>query len=359
MTLTARREPSFDGAGRGKSHEALSSEALLHGAAGHGLGHAPKPTGILRLVSTVQIVGSLLAVPLGLASGYSIYKANFAPETTCLQLRGNIITMLDKSVDATTRRMLVKRDVEAFEQSCGAFDPDAHAAFKRLLAVDLPVAAKVPLPKAEPKVVKLEAKAEPKAESKPKAKPEAKVETKAEAKLEVKPERKAEPKAQPKVEAKAEAKIEPKIETKIEPKAEAKADPKVEPKIEPKVEQPQVAAAISDTRWVAAVRQALVKHPVPEEPPAAQLQPSWNVTPAQPAVAAQAPQLPAPQIVPAAVAPQQADSSPDPKADPAPLDVADHPVPPGSIPESQPVTERTRLGGWIAQIPFVGRVIER
>jgi hypothetical protein len=269
--------------------------------------------------------------------------------------------MLDKSVDATTRRMLVKRDVEAFEQSCGAFDPDAHAAFKRLLAVDLPVAAKVPLPKAEPKVVKLEAKAEPKAESKPKAKPDAEVETKAEAKLEVKPERKAEPKAQPKVEAKAEAKIE------IEPKAETKAETKVEP--------PQVAAVISDTRWVAAVRQALVKHPVPEEPQAAQLQPSWNVTPAQPAaaaqaqpavaaqaqpaVAAQAPQLPAPQIVPAAVAPQQADSSADPKADPAPLDVADHPVPPGSIPESQPAPERTRLGGWIAQIPFVGRVIER
>ena len=85
-------------------------------------------------VSTVQIVGSLLAVPLGLASGYSIYRANFSPETTCQALRTNIIGMLDKNVDATTRRMLVRRDIEAFEQNCGAVDPDAHAAFKTLLA---------------------------------------------------------------------------------------------------------------------------------------------------------------------------------------------------------------------------------
>ena len=43
----------------------------------------------------MQIVASLLAVPLGLASGYSIYRANFSPETTCQTLRGNIIGMLD------------------------------------------------------------------------------------------------------------------------------------------------------------------------------------------------------------------------------------------------------------------------
>ncbi|HEY0301986.1 MAG TPA: hypothetical protein VGC36_11655, partial [Rhizomicrobium sp.] len=62
---------------------------------------AARASGLTRVVSTAQIVGSLLAVPLGLASGYSMYKANFAVDTTCQTLRGNIIAMLDKNVDAS------------------------------------------------------------------------------------------------------------------------------------------------------------------------------------------------------------------------------------------------------------------
>ena len=60
----------------------------------------------------LQVVGSLLAIPVGLASAYSIYRANFSADTTCQTLRANIVSMLDKSVDAGTRRMLVRRDVE-------------------------------------------------------------------------------------------------------------------------------------------------------------------------------------------------------------------------------------------------------
>ena len=41
--------------------------------------------------------------------------------------------MLDKSTDASTLRMLVRRDVVTFETSCGAVDPDAVKAFKALL----------------------------------------------------------------------------------------------------------------------------------------------------------------------------------------------------------------------------------
>ena len=89
----------------------------------------------------LQVVGSLLAIPVGLASGYSIYRANFSVETTCQSLRANIVSMIDKSVDAGTRRMLVRRDVETFEQTCGTVDPDATAAFKALLAADKPAAA--------------------------------------------------------------------------------------------------------------------------------------------------------------------------------------------------------------------------
>jgi hypothetical protein len=366
MTLTARREPTFDGAARNSSHEAISSEAMLHGAAGHGMAHAalPKPTGILRLVSTVQIMGSLLAVPLGLASGYSIYKANFAPETTCQQLRGNIISMLDKSVDATTRRMLVRRDVEAFEQNCGSFDPDAHAAFKRLLAADLRVAAPVAAPqaKAEPKPNVKVVKAQAKPEAKPKlkverveAKVEAKPERKVEAKVEPKSEPMTEPKTEPKVEAKVEPKTEPKVEAKVEAKVEPKLDPKPEAKSEAKLEtsaEPQAETVLSDTRWVAAVRQALVKHPVVEEPEL--LQPSWTVTPAA------APPLPQAQTIPQA-GPQMA----APPTDGLPVPLVDHPVPPGSIPEPFPVQarvhehERSRLGEMISEIPVVGRMMRR
>ena len=137
MTFSNRREPTFDGA-HSSSH--APSPGVAHTAPHLGVGEAAvyqagRASGLTRVVSTAQIVGSLLAVPLGLASGYSMYRANFSPETTCQTLRGNIIAMLDRSVDASTRRMLVRRDIAAFEESCGAVDPDAHAAFKALLAL--------------------------------------------------------------------------------------------------------------------------------------------------------------------------------------------------------------------------------
>src|SRR6202142_649688 len=125
--LVARRDPFHPGA-----HDASSS----HGADVAGRA-APR---LARTVSMLQVVGSLLAIPVGLASGYSIYRANFSVDTTCQGLRANIVSMIDKSVDAGTRRMLVRRDIETFEQSCGAIDPDATAAFKALLAADKPAA---------------------------------------------------------------------------------------------------------------------------------------------------------------------------------------------------------------------------
>jgi hypothetical protein len=103
--------------------------------------HAPHAT---RFMTALQIIGSVLAIPVGLASGYSIYHANFSPEARCQGLRANIISMLDKSADASTLRMLVRRDVAAFEGSCDAVDPDAVAAFKTLLATGPALAAAVP-----------------------------------------------------------------------------------------------------------------------------------------------------------------------------------------------------------------------
>src|SRR5579875_2700589 len=107
----------------------------------------PRPTAsrATRLVAAMQIAGSVLAIPVGLGSAYSIYRTNFSVDTTCQALRANIISMIDKKIDATTRRMLVRHDVETFEKTCGGVDPDAEAAFKALVAAD----NKVPPPVAK------------------------------------------------------------------------------------------------------------------------------------------------------------------------------------------------------------------
>src|SRR5580692_4643057 len=98
--------------------------------------NGPAVPRLARALSALQIAGTLLAVPVGLGSAYSMYRANFSIETTCQSLRANIVTMLGRSVDANARHMLVRRDVETFERTCGGVDPDATAAFKTLLAAD-------------------------------------------------------------------------------------------------------------------------------------------------------------------------------------------------------------------------------
>ena len=118
--LVARRDPPFQSG----AHDARMRPACT-------LATPRSPT---RFMTALQVIGSLLAIPVGLASAYSIYHANFSAEAQCQSLRANIIAMLDKSADASTLRMLVRRDVEVFETTCGAVDPDAVAAFKMLLA---------------------------------------------------------------------------------------------------------------------------------------------------------------------------------------------------------------------------------
>lgn len=107
--------------------------------ASHSSGPHATP-GVTRLMTVLQVAGSLLAIPVGLASGYSIYHANFSAEARCQSLRANIISMLDKNADAKTLRLLVRRDVAAFEGACATVDPDAVTAFKTLLATDKPPA---------------------------------------------------------------------------------------------------------------------------------------------------------------------------------------------------------------------------
>jgi hypothetical protein len=100
-------------------------------------GHAaPRRSLASHFTGAVQLVGSLVGIPLALIGGYSTYHATFSPEGRCQALRANIVSMLDKKTDATTLRLLVQKDVVTFERECGAVDSDAAAAFRNLLAVD-------------------------------------------------------------------------------------------------------------------------------------------------------------------------------------------------------------------------------
>ena len=141
--LVARRDPPFH----------VDAQDVVR--ANSGTYPVRKASGLTRFVGVIQMVGSLLAVPVGIASAYSFYRANFSPEITCQSLRSGIVAMLDKSVDAATRRILVRRDVEAFEKACGSVDPDATAAFKTLLSVEKTAAPAATVPTA-PKAQRVE-----------------------------------------------------------------------------------------------------------------------------------------------------------------------------------------------------------
>jgi hypothetical protein len=259
---------------------------------------------LTRTFTVLQVVGSLLAIPIGLASAYSIYRANFSVETTCQSLRANIVTMLDKGVNATTRRMLVRRDVEAFERSCGAVDPDATTAFKALLAADQAVPVSVT------------------------AAPAVNVKTK-------------EPVRQAEARAAAPAK-----------QPTAKANPVAAEAVAP-VRRDDL---VSDALWLDGVRQALVIHtPAPAQQP---IQQESALPVPTPVLAA-----PAPVVLPVAPALPPPTSLAPPAARQAD---AEHPVPPSAIPESassdnaaKPDEQgRSRVRKWIAKIPLVNTVVE-
>jgi hypothetical protein len=105
-----------------------------HAHAVHYGPHTPPRSLAARFTGAIQLVGSLVGIPLALIGGYSTYHATFSPEGRCQALRANIVSMLDKKTDATTLRLLVQKDVVTFEQECGAVDADAATAFKNLLA---------------------------------------------------------------------------------------------------------------------------------------------------------------------------------------------------------------------------------
>jgi hypothetical protein len=288
--------------------------------------HAASRLGRFMLV--LQLTGSMLAIPVGLASGYSIYRANFSPETACRTLRANIVAMIDKQIDASTRRMLVRHDVETFERTCGAFDRDAEAAFKTLLTAD---GAAAPAP-ASAKRVEMSAKAGAKAER-----------TKVEQSREVR-----------KSELRAAVPPEPLRDT---PKERIKEGGKETARTA--AAAPVQPDAMSDARWLEAVRGALVAHETTAsteqrtEKAAARGAPprSLAVMPAAAPVA----DAPAAAAAPTLPPPAQISEPPDANAAPAQASDPDRLVPPASIPEQA----GSKPTGWLSHVPFVGQALAR
>ena len=358
MTLSERREPTFHAAAR--DPETPYSAASHHGAAHHAIKPASHFT---RFVSGFQAISTLIGVPLALASGYSLYRANFSPETTCGNLRASIVQMLDKNVDAATRRMLVKRDIEAFEAQCGAVDPDAHAAFKALLAADKPVAVAAK-PQTVAKVPVAVAKETPKPAVKEPVKEAAREPVKESVKAELRPataEKK--PAAVPQAVAAApdadaheggmsdtrwldavrSALVEaPEGAPSAAAKREvAKSEPvKAEPpKPEPVKTEAAKAEPIATEPAKVDAEKAALKPVLPSKPGEPVLQPAWTTNPPPAVPSTAAPLPPAVEV----------------SGRPEPLRDADHPVPPGTVPSAQYATDSS----WVGKIPFVGRMIER
>lgn len=329
--LVARRDPPFDSG----AHE-HSSAASSHGT--------PRSS---RVLHGLQLIGSFLAIPIGLASAYSIYHTNFTTEARCETLRSNIVSMLDKNADPAALRMLVRRDVGAFESGCASVDPDAVAAFRKLLTSGSAVAPQpkaamqaVAQPQPAPETIRQQT-AKPPTEKKPAA-----AEAKPSQPDNVKPARR-ETEAKP-------------VRRDVETKPVMREANREEKSVARETVREDVQ---SDAAWLEAVRGALVHAPAsvtekegvarqPAAPPKAlgELRPS-----------ASAP------VPPATTAPMLAPAAPV-AVNPPPATENEHPVPPGSIPDSaEQVTasvpaekpERSRIKELISDIPLLGRMVDR
>jgi hypothetical protein len=311
--LVARRDPPFEACAHEQSsaHSVPRSSRVLHG---------------------LQLIGSFLAIPVGLASAYSIYHTNFTAESRCETLRSNIVSMLDKNADPAALRMLVRRDVVTFESSCGSVDPDAVAAFRKLLAGGQ-VAAR---------------RANPHEQSQPSPEP---ARQQAVQPLPVKKPAAAEAKP-----ARPESTKSVRRETEAKP---VRREIEVKP-----VTREAVREQASDAEWLEAVRGAMVH--APAAPAAEKENARWQAAPPPkllgelraPAATAAPAIVQAPVLAPATSV----------AATPRPATDSDHPVPPGSIPEattemtaSVPAEkpERSRIKALIADIPLLGRVVRR
>jgi hypothetical protein len=100
-----------------------------------------------KFATAVQFGGALMTLPAGVVGLYTAYQSSFSTEATCRNLRGAILTTLDRNIDASAKRVLVHKDLTEFERTCALSDPDAKTVFAAvdrtvLFAVDPDAAAR-------------------------------------------------------------------------------------------------------------------------------------------------------------------------------------------------------------------------
>src|SRR5260221_9007063 len=76
-----------------------------------------------------QLVGAALGIPVAAAGVYSVYNTYFSTGTACLNLRNMIISTMEKGIPPESKATLIKKDIVAFEKTCGDIDPDARSIF--------------------------------------------------------------------------------------------------------------------------------------------------------------------------------------------------------------------------------------
>jgi hypothetical protein len=81
-------------------------------------------------VKALQVAAAALGIPAAAAGTYTAYQTFFSNEGICHQLRGAILTTMEKNVPAETKHALLRKDVADFDQRCGNNDPDARAIFQ-------------------------------------------------------------------------------------------------------------------------------------------------------------------------------------------------------------------------------------
>ena len=275
----------------------------------------PEPVRSLasRFTGSVQVLGSFVGIPLALLGGYATYSSNFSVEAKCQSLRTSIVSMLDKKADPSTLRLLMQRDVAAFQRECGEAErPPAAWPAKIETKTETVKAAPVkvePAPKADASV---------KAEAPKKPQP-APVIVKRDADKAVAPVSKPEPKPANLAVAKPVEQPEPKLETPPLKQVEHPEPVRVEASLS------RADGEQADSVWIASVREAL-REAAARPPAESQAEVAAPMPP--PVVVAAPPRL-VRDVTP------RLDAPPRPPADiPNVVPKDERPTPPASIPQA-------------------------
>jgi hypothetical protein len=81
-----------------------------------------------------QFLGAILAVPAGVAGTYGAWQGYFSNAVSCPELRGTIITLLERNISGEMKRTLLHEDIAKFDENCAQKDPDTRAIFDAALA---------------------------------------------------------------------------------------------------------------------------------------------------------------------------------------------------------------------------------